>query len=301
MTRLVLFGAGASFGSPSILPFAPPLGSGLYEQLAKSFPNSWGGVPYALGEEFRKNFEIGMATLWDSGSHTIPILMQHMAIYFANFNVHVSGTDSYSLFLKRLDADGKLAGTIFSTLNYECLFEIAVSNSGRAVAYSDEGPGAESAITLLKLHGSCNFIPSGGAAVSRAASFSPGAVINSTITPVSPADAIAYCNSNTALYPVMSIFTKGKPVQISPFVTESLQSIWKTAIENAESVSIIGVNPNPDDKHIWEPLALTDASVSMVGNEEAIQNWFKLERKGRTSKFVGSRFHGCIDDIATSI
>ena len=99
----------------------------------------------------------------------------------------------------------------------------------------------------------------------------------------------------------MSIFTKGKPVQIAPIVTETLQEMWISAIDDADSIAVIGVNPNPEDDHIWGPLAATESPVHMIGNEKSIQDWFKLERNGRPSNFLGPRFHDCIADIAISL
>ena len=265
------------------------------------FPGSWGNLPTSLATEFIRDFEAGMGQLWESGSHAIPNLMQHMAIFFARYNVQLSRTDSYSMFLERLANDDKLEDAIFSTLNYECLLEIAVSGSGRTVNYLSEHIPSEETLTLWKLHGSCNFLPGEGVTATRGVSFGPGVTMNPGIRTVNPSDVTPYCMSDTALYPIMSVYTRGKPVQISPYVTESLQNWWKAAVESAESVVVVGVHPHAVDEHIWAPLASTNASVSLVGNDDAIRAWIRDARNGRPSQYIGSRFHDHIDELVASL
>lgn len=297
MTNLVLFGAGASHGPPSIIPSQPPLGSDLYQSLAAMFPHSWGSMPSELETEFIHDFETGMAQLWESGSHAIPNLMQHMAIFFAQYNIEASGTDSYSALLEQLANEGKLANTIFSTLNYECLLEIAASTSGRAVNYKSEYTPSEEALTIWKLHGSCNFLPGEAIKATRGVSYSSGVSMNIGVREVNPSEVAPYLTSNTALYPVMSIYTEGKPVQISRNVIESLQNSWKVAVDSAEAVAVVGVHPNIIDEHIWVPLASTNASVSLIGNDEAINQWIREARGSRPSQYIGSRFQEHIAEL----
>lgn len=49
--------------------------------------------------------------------------------------------------------------TGLSTLNYECVFELAVSDLGLNVDYFSNAPSSNEKVTFWKLHGSCNFMP----------------------------------------------------------------------------------------------------------------------------------------------
>ena len=239
-----------------------------------------------------------MGSLWDSGSHAIPNLMQQMAIFFARYTPLRRQNDSYSVFIEQLSKAEKLDDVIFSSLNYECLLEIAVSLSGRSVNYlSEHIPSAET-LTLWKLHGSCNFLPGEGVQATRGVSFGPGVTMNPGVRVVNPSEVAPFCTGDTALYPIMSVYARGKPVQISPYVTDSLQAWWKTAVEAADAVAVVGVNPNAVDEHIWLPLAATNAPVSLVGNEAAIDAWIDESRDGKPSTYIGPRFHDYIHDLA---
>jgi len=52
MERVVLFGAGASYGAEHVLPDVPPLGKNLYGELCRRFPDNWNAVPKAVREAF---------------------------------------------------------------------------------------------------------------------------------------------------------------------------------------------------------------------------------------------------------
>ncbi len=88
--------------------------------------------------------------------------------------------------------------------------------AGRAVNYFHNAPASDSDIIIWKLHGSCNFLPHGGVTATRGVSFSPGVTFGTGIRPVNPNEVAAYCTGNTALYPVMAVYARAKPVQIAP-------------------------------------------------------------------------------------
>lgn len=262
------------------------------------FPRSWGNLPGDLHALFLNNFEAGMGSLWDRGSHAIPNLMQQMAIFFARYSLMPSRSDSYSWFLDHLAIAEKLDDVIFSSLNYECLLEIAASRSGRSVNYLSEHTPSAQSVTVWKLHGSCNFLPGENITATRGVSFSPGVSMNPGVRVVNPSQVAPYCTGNTALYPIMSVYARGKPVQISPYVTDTLEAWWKTAVETADVVAVIGVHPHPVDEHIWLPLATTDATVLLVGNEPATSAWIDDIRQGKHSAYIGPRFHDHLQELA---
>lgn len=133
MSLVILFGAGASHGAGGVFPSAPPLGTDLYRELASMFPTTWDNFPSSLQTQFHTDFEEGMSALWNSGSHAIPVLMQQMAIFFTRYRLSSQRVDAYSKLLDALTHSGE--SVLFSSLNYDCLFEIAVLIAGRAVRY----------------------------------------------------------------------------------------------------------------------------------------------------------------------
>jgi hypothetical protein len=301
MPVVVLFGAGASHGEVGILPSTPPLGAGLYQELASMFPTTWGTLQSSLQAQFYNNFEDGMSALWDSGSHTIPMLMQGMAIFFARYQLSYQKVDAYSRLLEEMEKSGKLSSVRFSSLNYDCLFEIGASLAGRTVNYFDDVPASDSDVIVWKLHGSCNFLPHGGVTATRGISFSPGVAFGTGIRPVNPNEVTTYCTSDTALYPVMAVYARGKPVQIASEIIQRIQGFWAAAIESASTVIVIGVNPHPADKHIWEPLSTTESKLLFVGNKSAFSDWESTYRRDRNSVYLGGRFDSCIREIVQNL
>jgi hypothetical protein len=263
------------------------------------FPRTWGTFPFSLKAQFDANFEDGMNVLWNSGSHAIPVLMQQMAIFFARYQLPSQRIDAYSKLLDGLTHSGKTV--LFSSINYDCLFEVAVSMAGRKVNYFDEAPASDSNIIIWKLHGSCNFLPHGGVTATRGVSFSPGVTFGTGIRPVNPNEVATYCTGNTALYPIMAVYAHGKPVQIAPAIIQRIQEFWTTAIKSASIVAIIGVYPHPEDKHIWEPLSATKAELLLVGNEKAFSYWQSKNRINGKFNYIGNRFDSSIKAIVENL
>jgi hypothetical protein len=295
--KVILSGAGASFGSPNVIPTNPPLSRDLYSRLQARFPWSWGKFPANYKKKFSDNFEIAMGELWNSGSHSVPNLMQEMGIFFAEFSISTTGADTYSQLIGKLRKAKKLKGVAFSTLNYETLLEIAISLSGNSVNYLGEFFESDETITVWKLHGSCNFLPGEGVSATRGVNYGRGVTFNTDVKIVNPGEVAAYLGGNTALYPIMSIFAEEKTVQISPDLVKRIQDFWKESIQKAESIAVIGVNPNPIDKHIWEPLAATPATIFFIGDEKNTKKWIGKYRTGKSDRFIGSLFQDCVDDL----
>lgn len=289
MSRVLLFGAGASYGAAGVQPQAPPLGTGLFDELRKGYPDAWGTIPDSDRPKFMPNFELGMKELWDSNSHATPVLMRCIADYFARFRSGGSGT--YERLLQGLEDEGVLGDTFFSTLNYECILETAARNHGFArIEYFREAPTDDEAFTIWKIHGSCNFLPasvSGGAGV---VSFSGAAVKwDGEIKIVDPSQVGRFVASS-AFYPAMAVFMEGKPVHSHQSVVATTQTWWTTAISEAECIGVIGVHPNVADQHLWDPLASTDGKVVILGDVGANTEWAESHRNGRDTQVIGDRF-----------
>lgn len=294
---VVLFGAGASHGCRGVIPYAPPLGGGLYADLARRSVD-WRGLPPDLRKEFEADFEQGMLSLVQQYSHSVGPLMRVMTEYFAGFNLDGSGTDLYSQLLNGMGTD--LDDILFSSLNYECLFEIAASQRRLAIAYfsQDQSPPPGN-VRLWKLHGSCNFrapgiavAPQGVSYAGSGLSFTPGA-----LEAITPQEAINYVRTG-GLYGAMCLYTVHKPIQIGTDVIQGLQDAWAGAVRAAQTVIVIGTRPHDEDKHLWEPMVETDAELHFVGSEDGFNEW--VRRSGRPaakSHFLGQRFEGAVHDV----
>jgi hypothetical protein len=286
-----LFGAGASYGAGHILPCPPPLGSGLYNELKNSFPITWGRLPPKIDKMFEIHFEDGMGYLWNKMESYVPDLLQSLAMFFAGFRLDGSKQDSYSKLFTRLINEMMINDVVFSTINYDCLIEFALSQCGRQIIYFGIPQTQDKTNAVLKLHGSCNFLPNRISAT-RGILIGSGIGIEGGIRVAADlSEVYNFCNSNTALHPSMAIYMKGKPVQTSPRIIEHLQNNWQKLILNATDVVTIGVNPWPDDKHIWDPLTKTSAKLLFIGNEQAFKDWCRNYRKKGESKYIGNRFN----------
>src|SRR6266545_452813 len=135
MTRVLLFGAGASCGAGDIAPENPPLGNQLFGELARCYPRSWGSLPSDADSTFRDDFEAGMAMVWDRYSHVVPALMQQMALYFVQFRPKTRGSTLYCSLARKIKDAAAERVLLLSTLNYECLLEHSITAESIAVNY----------------------------------------------------------------------------------------------------------------------------------------------------------------------
>src|SRR5438309_918159 len=111
MTRLVLMGGGASFGSERATPCPPPVAGDLLEALRSAFPETWGRIPERYLPTFAKDFELGLGRVWQEQDYEGAPLLRAMAEYFARFSPGRHST--YERFLTGVERAGLLEDTIF--------------------------------------------------------------------------------------------------------------------------------------------------------------------------------------------
>src|SRR5215475_3509628 len=70
---LILFGAGASYGSDDP-QHVPPMGDGLFDALRDFSPGLWGSIPPAQAALFRGDFERGMEALGNCHPEKLTLL-----------------------------------------------------------------------------------------------------------------------------------------------------------------------------------------------------------------------------------
>jgi hypothetical protein len=299
MSRVILFGAGASYGAEPVAPHAPPLGGALFDALRAAYPEAWGKISDSERSAFVPNFELGMRKIWEGGSHAGPVLVRCMAHYFTRFRPLPGNT--YERVLRKLGQQGAIDGTFFSSLNYECVLECAARDYGYTnIDYFGEGPTANDSFLLWKIHGSCNFVPLGVKGQAGGVSISPGVSIDGDLGAVALRVARGY-SEQSAFSPSIAVFMEGKPVQSCPSVIRSLQGRWAAEIRRADVVGLVGVHPNLADGHIWDPLSEAPGKVVVIGDEEANRVWASTHREGRSTMILGPYFRDHVDEFAEAM
>jgi hypothetical protein len=272
-----LFGAGASFGAGDILPERPPLGGQLYQRLSECFPSTWGNMPSDIKRTFQQlGFESGMEIIYRDYGTAIAPLMREMAIYLVQLRPY-SGQTVYGKLVDKLISRNELDRVIFSTQNYDCVLEFELINRNIPIDYfAQDFP---TTLPVWKLHGSANWFAK-DIRVGEDVQFGPGVVFGGGLQAwLDMEKVIETCLVNQGLYPCMALYMRGKPVQISPDAVQDIQARWKAMIASAQLVIVAGVNPLPEDNHIWEPLANTDAELLFIGDQRAFQTWTRTYRK----------------------
>ena len=153
MKNLLLFGAGASYGSDAET-LTPPLGPDLYAALCEFHPETWGKVSDELAEVFHTDFEKGMQALSPVDT---PMLQRVMAAYF--FQFEPAPTNLYVDLATRI-ATNQWNGAI-CTLNYERLLELSLWMGG--VNPCIGCPGSAQQLELIMPHGCCHLFVENGA------------------------------------------------------------------------------------------------------------------------------------------
>lgn len=292
---LLLFGAGASLGSGG-LNHIPPSGDTLYEKLTKKYA-TWQTIPSESSEIFKESFEKGMSSLYINetieSQYNLANLLADMGIYFSTFSIDKPSENFYCALFNKYKSQINSRKILLSTLNYECLVEFALSIQGmdKVIYTGDEYTG----VKLLKLHGSCNFIPKGFSRDRQNSRLvmSRG-ILNTEWEPVKPADVEKALI--TAPFPVMSLYTKEKNNIVNPKEIQRIQSEFQQCVNQAKVIITIGVKPDPEDRHIWDYVSKSKAELFLVGNPKNCQNWIDKCRLGN-GNVLGHYFQDSFHDI----
>src|SRR5712664_3140427 len=144
MSVVILMGAGASFGSGDATPHVPPLGKDLFQELEGA-----GGIAAELPENikaiFRDDFEKGMASYYEEAQGNTMRFQRELAHYLAQFHPGPSN------FYVRLLKDIGIEKVVYSSLNYDLLFESSAAMLGLNTIY--ENRKIRDCARLLKPHG----------------------------------------------------------------------------------------------------------------------------------------------------
>lgn len=283
-----LFGAGASFGDRHVTPRRPPLGGQLFSELCRFDAVGWGALPDGYRQVFDQDFEAGMNLLWNSAaSVAVAPLMQRMAIFFLRYRwaYPVNDPPFTVRLIRALKDTGLLGATVLSSLNYECLLELAVTHAGGIVEYQAGPTGQGQSAAVCKLHGSANFDVSSMQA--SGVQFGRGVVFDGPVAAWTDLDAaVEHWRSGTALAPVMALYQPGKTTQSGSSQLGVWWADWAVSVAGARAVFVIGVRPNVEDEHVWRPLADAPGRLLVIGDIGDIaetRQWAAVHRSGRST------------------
>lgn len=262
MTDILVLGAGASYGSGDCLPEAPPLGARLFDAL-----RARGGVAATVSPElavlFAEDFERGMVAFREQRDRDTTALLREMAAFLAEFTAG-PGNVYHQLVAAIREAP---VWPVLVTTNYDLLIEQAVTEAGLRVAYH-RPPVPTNNVSLLKIHGSCHFLPV-VRGVMRGVVFD-GCGVNVEV-PIrfasSRAEVKAFCATQDSLAPAVSLYAPGKDVLFSSKAVKAQQAEWQAALDTATRVFLIGLRVVEGDDHIWGALARAKPEVVYVGFE----------------------------------
>lgn len=276
---VILFGAGASAFSGPCAPNCPPIGDRLFERLLHE-----GGAAARLSEDLKRifldeGFEAGMLQLSGARYYIASEIQRQLAVHLAGYRVEPG---NYFLELVR-HLGPRMRHLCFATLNYDLLLEQALGTYGVPVEYDAKRP-AESAVSVIKLHGSCNFLPTLGSTRVNGLDFF-GVLSLYDDLPMYAAsnqrEIIEWCNdpANETLHPIVAEYVHDKNVYINPAFIASLHEHYSSVIIEARLIVLIGVRYSSSDTHIWNPIAKSSARLAIVNpSPEDILSWARANR-----------------------
>lgn len=291
--HLILFGAGASYGSDNNTSL-PPLGADLFDELARFNPDGWGQLNADSSNKFRNDFEAGMVALSQIRPHALPPLQRAMAAYFFNFTPRSSSL-YYSLANKiaDIDWDGALI-----TLNYERLLEISLS-AANVQPYIGPPPTSSKKIVELCLpHGCCHLFCESvrGNGVSFAGM---NVTTNGPIKVISDQTEFRQRIINEAFPPVMSYFEPTKQTTSGNNFIVNQRARYAELVAQASVIVLVGIQVREHDTHIWQPLKNTSANLIYVAGPTAkkrFEKWHK-SRKNNHDNALGGYFEESYNSI----
>jgi hypothetical protein len=292
MAVVMLLGAGSSFGSVGVTPHVPPLGNGLFTDLVQR-----GGVasllPDYIKKLFESNFEDGMAEYYKYSDGNIMTFQRELAHYLSSFQP----TDS-NVYINLINELGSQR-VIYSSLNYDLLFELSAGKLGLFTNYTSEYK--KGGVRLLKIHGSSNFWPDLPTGMLQGCTIagSGRADIQASIRPLNQLETLEKCIKEDSVAPAIAMFAVGKSVKISPDYVEQQYEMWKAQVLKSSKIFVIGVRVHEVDHHIWGVLGKAQAKVVYFGFESdraEFEQW-KTNNNKKNAYFYKSDFKNSVKTI----
>jgi hypothetical protein len=296
MITLFLFGAGASNGSLDSIPYPPPLGCQLFNELQEA-----GGIARTicddLADRFQQDFEEGMDMFFDKRNEDVTAFLREMARYFVRFKP--GPNNLYKKLISKLS--GSKDEFVFSTINYDLLIEIALNQAGFAISYSGL-PVRKNNFPVIKMHGSCNFLPDVQPGQIQGVQFKvpkTGGILDAPVRAVRPQEVIQFCRREDSIAPAMAMYGGLKWVPFCGGFVKEQQKYWQHEVYRAQHIFVIGAGVHTRDTHIWEPLAKSTAWLGYVGHEWPEFCRWANDNKRKRVDFVAESFKDAIPAIAS--
>jgi hypothetical protein len=289
-----LLGAGASYGSGPCSPYPPPLGRDLFNALVAQ-----GGLasrlPQHLAAAFIDDFETGMDKFWHERNEDLTELQRDMARYLARFY-----PEEGNVYLKLIKIMGKHRKYVMATTNYDLLIELSAGKHGMDTTYHGL-PVPENNVSILKIHGSCNFLPKAGVKFKRLrfqVANNQAAILETEVEPAtSAAEVVRFCDENDSMAPAIAIYSPAKQVLFCPGLVKFQQAEWARSIREASRLYIIGMRVHTVDDHIWGEIAKVKVPVYYVGRQkDTFDDWAKSVGL-KHGKAVASSFEEALPHI----
>ena len=297
MSSVFLIGAGASFGSGPCTPESPPLGTHFFEEFKKA-----GGIAATvdndLAELFKSDFEKGMDEFFEKRNTEVTPFLRDMAKYFCQFEPQDGNL--YGELIKILGKDKKKA--TFVTTNYDLLIELSAIQQGMLISYSGL-PVPKNNLPILKIHGSCNFLPDMGGSSIRGFGFDISASQGASILDAgikvakSTREIIKFCEEEDAIAPALAMYSPDKRVLYCKSFVEQQQAAWKAEVGKAKRIYIIGLKVHSVDDHIWGVLAESKCKKYYVGGEPEEFNQWAQEAGAKNCHAIATKFEEALPII----
>jgi hypothetical protein len=252
-----------------------------------------------LAADFAKDFEAGMDRFWNERNTDSAQLLRDMGRYFAQFEIERGNL--YLELIRVLTATRTKA--VLVTTNYDLLIEQAINSVGWFVHYG--GPPAPlQNIPVLKIHGSCNFLPNlsperiSGVAFDLRQSRGGSILECGVRCATSTGEILDYCNRTDSLAPALALYSPAKQILFCKEFVLAQQRAWLASLASAARVYVVGLRVHQVDQHVWGPLSKGRSPLYYVGREpEDFVGWAR--DVGRRYTYVLSdSFEGALPRIS---
>jgi hypothetical protein len=192
-----------------------------------------------------------MDLFWKDRNTDTTDLLREMAKYFVRFEP-LPG-NYYGQLLNILCGTRKKA--VLVTTNYDLLIEHSITRIGLKISYAGLPVPADN-VPVLKIHGSCHFLPALQPRQISGISFDlrgsdDSAIIETGVTvATSTQEILDFCETEDAIAPALAMYAPSKRVLYCQEFVKAQQEAWTAAATSASRIFIIGLRVHPVDVHI---------------------------------------------------
>ena len=298
---LILFGAGASFGSGEVFPKAPPMATDLLSALNRLYPNAWGKLSKELQSSLSEDFEAGVVSIGDQHPHALPPLQRSVASFF--FNFRPGANNLYRKLAKRMKKY-RWSGALV-TLNYERLLELSLMEEGLSPYCGTQPAKADNPVEVCLPHGCCHIFCESVRGTAAGISFSGQNVTTTgSVRVISDYAEFTKRIQEDAFPPVMSYFNPSKSTTSCANFIEEQRARYNALVASAEVIAIVGIKVRPHDGHLWDALASATGKLvycSGVSGATEFEAWAKQEREDRPNRVLKKFFSEGFAEVCEAV